>query len=39
VAEHGNIYAGLAYPIAGALMTFVIGAIWLRDTKETRAAA
>lgn len=39
VAEHGNIYAGLAYPVAGALMTFVIGAIWLRDTRETRAAA
>jgi MFS family permease len=34
VARAGNIYAGLWYPIAVALMTVVIGALFLRETKD-----
>ena len=34
VAATGNIYAGLWYPIVVAVMTLVIGAIFLRDTKD-----
>jgi MFS family permease len=30
----GNIYAGLYYPIGIALMTFVVGMIWLRESKH-----
>ncbi len=33
VAASGNIYAGLWYPIVVAMMTVVIGAIFLRDTR------
>ena len=33
VATTGNIYAGLWYPIGVAVMTLVIGLIFLRDTK------
>ena len=33
VAATGNIYSGLWYPIVVAVMTLVIGAIFLRDTK------
>jgi MFS family permease len=36
VAATGNIYAGLAYPIAVALMTFVIGTFFLKETKDVR---
>jgi MFS family permease len=32
VAATGNIYAGLWWPIGIALMTFVVGAIFLRET-------
>ena len=32
VAETGNIYAGLYYPIAVAAATFIIGSILLRET-------
>ena len=32
VARTGNIYAGLYYPIAVALLTFVVGSLLLRDT-------
>jgi MFS family permease len=32
VARTGNIYAGLAYPIAVAAMTFIIGVFLLRET-------
>jgi MFS family permease len=39
VAQQGNIYAGLAYPIAGSIMTVIIGSCFLKDTKATRAAA
>ena len=34
VAATGDIYAGLWYPIIVAVMTLVIGAIFLRDTKD-----
>jgi MFS family permease len=33
VAASGNIYQGLWYPIIVAVMTLVIGALFLRDTK------
>jgi MFS family permease len=33
VAATGNIYAGLWYPIGVAVMTLVVGAIFLRDTR------
>jgi len=32
VAETGNIYAGLYYPIAIALATFIVGSLLLKDT-------
>lgn len=32
IAQTGNIYAGLFYPIAIAGLTFVVGAIFLRET-------
>jgi MFS family permease len=35
VAASGDIYYGLWYPIVVALMTFVVGLIFLRDNKET----
>ena len=38
VAWTGNIYAGLYYPIAVALMTVVVGFLFLRDTKDTDIA-
>ncbi len=34
VAAKGDIYAGLWYPVVVALMTFVIGALFLRETKD-----
>ena len=34
VATTGDIYAGLWYPIVVAVMTLVIGALFLRDTKD-----
>jgi hypothetical protein len=34
VASRGNIYAGLWYPIIVALMSFVIGALFIRETKD-----
>jgi len=33
VAAKGDIYFGLWYPIVVALMTFVIGLVFLRDTR------
>jgi MFS family permease len=36
VAATGNIYAGLVYPIAIALMTFVIGMLFIKETKHVR---
>jgi hypothetical protein len=34
VAWTGNIYAGLYYPIGVAIMSLVIGALFLRETKD-----
>jgi hypothetical protein len=34
VAATGDIYAGLWYPIIVAIMTVVVGFIFLRDTKN-----
>ncbi len=34
VAATGNIYQGLWYPIAIAMMSFVIGSLFLRETKD-----
>ena len=34
VAENGNIYHGLWYPITIAAVTFVIGMIFVRETKD-----
>src|SRR5262245_3211132 len=34
VAASGNIYAGLWYPIGVAVMTLVVGGMFLRDTKD-----
>jgi len=36
VADTGNIYAGLYYPIAIAALTFIVGSLLLRETKHTR---
>ena len=36
VTKTGNIYAGLIYPIAIALMTFIIGTLYLPETNETK---
>ena len=35
VADTGNIYAGLYYPIIVASLTFIIGSLLLRETKHT----
>jgi MFS family permease len=35
-AATGNIYAGLAYPIVIALITFVIGSLYLKETHNTK---
>jgi MFS family permease len=35
VAQTGNIYAGLYYPIIVATLTFIIGSFLLRETKHT----
>ena len=34
VAAAGNIYYGLWYPIVVAAMTVVVGALFLRETKD-----
>jgi MFS family permease len=36
IAETGNIYAGLYYPIAVASVTFVVGSLLLRETRHVR---
>ena len=36
VASTGNIYAGLYYPIAVALITFVVGTVFLKETHHVR---
>jgi MFS family permease len=35
VAQTGNIYAGLYYPITVASLTFVVGSLLLKETKHT----
>jgi MFS family permease len=35
VAARGNIYSGLWYPIVVALITFVIGMLFVRETKDS----
>ena len=35
VAQTGNIYAGLYYPIVVASLTFIIGSLLLRETRHT----
>jgi hypothetical protein len=39
VAATGNIYNGLWYPVGVALMTVIIGALFLRETKDRDIAA
>ena len=39
VASYGNIYAGLWYPIIVALITAVIGFIFLKETKDVNISA
>jgi hypothetical protein len=34
MASSGNIYAGLWYPVAVALVTVVVGAIFLPETRD-----
>ena len=34
VAQNGNIYHGLWYPIGVAAMSFVIGMLFVRETKD-----
>lgn len=36
VAETGNIYAGLYYPIIIASLTFIVGSIMLKETKHVQ---
>jgi MFS family permease len=36
VAATGNIYAGLWYPIGVALLTVIIGSLFLRESKDVR---
>jgi len=35
IAQTGNIYAGLYYPIVVAGLTFIVGSLLLRETKHT----
>jgi MFS family permease len=39
VAAYGDIYFGLWYPISVAVMTFIIGLLFLRDTKDVDIVA
>jgi MFS family permease len=39
VAKVGDIYSGLWYPIVVALITFVIGVLFVRETKDVRIHA
>jgi MFS family permease len=36
IAATGNVYAALIYPIAIALMSFIIGSLFIRETKDVR---
>jgi MFS family permease len=35
IAQTGNIYAGLYYPMAVASLTFIVGSLLLRETRHT----
>jgi predicted MFS family arabinose efflux permease len=39
VAATGDIYAGLRYPVAIAVITLVIGSLFVRETKDTDISA
>ena len=39
VASYGNIYAGLWYPIVVALITAVVGFLFLKETKDVNISA
>ncbi|MFC0398332.1 MFS transporter [Paraburkholderia rhizosphaerae] len=39
VAANGNLYSGLWYPIVIAMMTFVIGVLFVRETKDSNIYA
>jgi uncharacterized membrane protein YccC len=34
VAQQGNIYYGLWYPIIIAVITFIVGMLFIRETKD-----
>ncbi|MBV9496501.1 MAG: MHS family MFS transporter [Acidobacteria bacterium] len=36
VAKTGHIYAGLWYPIGVALLTFIVGSLFLRESKDVK---
>lgn len=36
VASTGNLYAGLAYPVIVALMTFVVGSLLIKESRDVR---
>ncbi len=36
VARTGNIYAGLIYPISVAILTFIVGTLYLKETHKLR---
>jgi MFS family permease len=36
VTRTGNIYAGLFYPISIAVITFIVGSLFLRESKDVR---
>jgi hypothetical protein len=36
VTTTGNIYAGLFYPISIALITFIVGSLFLKESKDVR---
>ena len=36
VAKTGNIYAGLIYPISVAILTFIVGTLFLKETHKNR---
>ena len=35
IAQTGNIYAGLYYPIVVAILTFIVGSLLLKETRHT----
>ncbi|HWX10916.1 MAG TPA: MFS transporter [Trinickia sp.] len=39
VAAQGNIYSGLWYPVAAAAITFVIGMLFVKETKDSNIYA